>query len=729
MIKNKQISKIINLSNQIMKNQSQLVYPPTKRDEKFLDDHKLPDPYRWLENSESPEVQEWVSNQNILTDGYLSQYEHREKLVSKLNEIYNYEKYMPLFKRGDNYYFKKNDGLQNQYVLYTQKSLHDTPEVFIDPNTLSEDGTTYLGVSSFSNDGKLFAYGLKKGGSDWTTIYVKNVETKQQLADKLEFVKFSSYSWTHDNKGFFYNTYPKPKNIDSTEGDKAGTETDSNLNQKVMYHVVGTHQSEDILIYENPSDPEKTYSHEISNDGKYLILYTNDGCSTSNKFYYASLENFKENSRKLQFVKLIDEFVNMFEYITNVGNKFYLISNCDEAKKNKVICIDLDKPEKQNWSTLIDEDKGVLSEAYLVYNDKLLLIYNEDVHDVMRLYDLKTGKFEKEIPTPSLGTVQIYKPQKEQEELFYLFTSFLYPNSIYEYNYKTGNNTLFKASTIQGFDPEQYETKQVFFENKNDKTKIPMFIITKKGSLDNGPQPLNLIGYGGFNISYSPFFSPFRVVLMKHLGINFAIANIRGGGEYGQEWHYAGTKENKQNVFNDFQSAGEYLIENKYTSPQQLIIQGGSNGGLLVGACINQRPDLFKAGIAQVGVLDMLRFHKFTIGHAWCSDYGNPDNEEDFKYIIEYSPVHNVNKNNKPYPAVLLTTGDHDDRVVPLHSYKYIATLQHELGNKEYQKEPLLIKVDTKAGHGEGKPTQKVIEETADIYSFMSLVLKQSWNA
>eukprot|EP00164_Ancoracysta_twista_P001386 GFYU01001808.1.p1 GENE.GFYU01001808.1~~GFYU01001808.1.p1 ORF type:complete len:731 (-),score=242.18 GFYU01001808.1:192-2330(-) len=706
-------------------------YPVARRDDTVVDDFfgtKVADPYRWLENpaSTSEETQEWMAAQNKITEGFFDGCDARGPFKDRLTQLLNYNRYTCPVKRGNAYYYSKNDGLQNQYVMYQQKSLDGESTVFLDPNKLSEDGTTSLGSSKFSKSGDLFAYSLSHSGSDWKTLYVKNVETGKDLDDKLEWVKFSSMAWTHDDKGFYYARYPTPESLkDSDDPEKQrGTETDAAKDQKVYYHRVGTPQSEDVLIFEAPPGEEKwLFGVEVSDDGKYLIITIYESCDPVNRFYYADISAGPIPAAD-SVVKLIDNFDAAYDYITNEGTVFYLKTNL-KAPKYKLITIDLSSPAQENWKEIIPEKDDVLEAVTCANNTMLPVIYMHDVKQIFQIYDFE-GKLVTDVALPSAGSVGGLAARKEDCELFYSFTSFLYPGTIYRYNFETNTSTVFRESELKGFDPEPYKTEQVFYPSK-DGTKIPMFIVSRKDVQMDGTNPVLLYGYGGFSISLTPSFSVTRLLWIQHLGGVLAIPNLRGGGEYGEDWHVAGTKEKKQNVFDDFQCAAEYLISEKYTSAQKICIQGGSNGGLLVGACVNQRPDLYGAAIAQVGVMDMLRFHKFTIGYAWVSDFGSSEDKDGFEYLHKYSPLHNI-RPGKKYPSLLLTTASHDDRVVPAHSFKFMAELHHQLRDDPAQTNPLLIRIDTKAGHGAGKPTTKIIEEASDMYGFIAKVLGLSWS-
>eukprot|EP01128_Nolandella_sp_AFSM9_P006698 TRINITY_DN3508_c0_g1_i1.p1 TRINITY_DN3508_c0_g1~~TRINITY_DN3508_c0_g1_i1.p1 ORF type:complete len:758 (-),score=207.38 TRINITY_DN3508_c0_g1_i1:98-2245(-) len=709
-------------------------YPETRQGDHVDTYHgvDVADPYQWLEDPDSEETKAWVETQIELTDSQLTQMEARDKIKARLTDLYNYPKYGCPWKEGDNYYFFKNDGLQNQSVLYTQKSLDADPVVFFDANELSAEGLISLKTFSFSEDGTLFGYALSKSGSDWSDIQLRTVDPDHPLASKvtetLKWCKFTGITWDKTGKGFFYSRYPAPENDDPDTAD-AGTSTDSLKDSAIYYHRVATPQSEDVKIYTEPEHPQWMYGSEVTDDGAYLIITGSKDTDPINLLYTYSLKDFdpKKGDPLVKVNKLVTEWEAEYSYVTNVGTLFYFKTNLN-APRYKLITIDIANPEKENWKDVLAEsDKDVLSYVNCVDNDKFLVAFIRDVADVLELFSLQGEKLH-QFELPSLGTITSLTGEKKSNEIFYQFSSFLSPGTIFHYQFEEGKPiapVVFREIEIEGFDASQFEASQVFYESK-DGTKIPMFIVAKKGLKRDGTNPVWLYGYGGFNISLQPYFSTGRIVWMNNLNGIFALANLRGGGEYGEEWHSAGTKEKKQNVFDDFHAAAEYLVEEKYTSPSKITINGGSNGGLLVGACINQRPELYGAAVAAVGVMDMLKFHKFTIGHFWVSDFGSSDDAEGFKYIHAYSPIHNIHP-SKPYPAVFLTTADHDDRVSPLHSYKYIAALQNLVGGRKDQKQPLLIRIEKKAGHGAGKPTAKVIAESADGFAFAAHYLNITW--
>lgn len=674
-----------------------LIYPSTNQVAQSDNYHgvEVKDPYRWLEDPDSDATKAWVQAQNELTNSYLATIPTRDKLQQRLTQLWDYEKYSSPFKRGQSYFYFKNDGLQNQSVLYTLKSLDDEGEILLDPNSLSADGTVALSGLSISDDGQWMAYGLSTAGSDWVEYRVKNIATRQDTADHLQWIKFSGASWTKDNQGFFYSRYDQPNAETKLE--------DVNYYQKLYYHRLGTPQAEDILIYHRPDQKEWGFSGSVTEDGKYLIISVWLGTDSKNLVFYKNLEQPDS-----EVVELISEFVASYSVIDNDGDTFWLRTDLN-APRGRVIAIDLDNPDQANWQEIIPEAPETL-EGIGLLNNQFVADYLKDARSQIKIYALD-GTFVREVELPGIGSAGGFGGKRYDTETFYTFTSFTTPATIYRYDLTTGESKLFRQPQVD-FDPEAYQTQQVFYPSK-DGTKIPMFITHKKGIKLDGNNPTYLYAYGGFNISLTPSFSISNVVWLEMGGI-YAVPNLRGGGEYGEDWHQAGMKDKKQNVFDDFIAAAEWLIEQKYTRTEKLAIAGGSNGGLLVGACMTQRPDLFAAAIPAVGVLDMLRFHKFTIGWAWCSEYGTPDDEADFKTLYAYSPLHNL-KQGTAYPATLITTADHDDRVVPAHSFKFAAALQAAHQGDH----PVLIRIETKAGHGAGKPTSKVIEEAADKWGFL----------
>jgi prolyl oligopeptidase len=666
----------------------------TKDSENFFG-IEVKDPFRWLENPNSEDTKAWIKAQNEVTFSYLEQLEIRNKLKARITELWNYEKFSVPFKKGDRYFYFKNNGLQNQSVLYTLNSLDDEPKLLLDPNTLSADGTVALSSLAISDDGNLMAYGLSTGGSDWIEYRVKDIATKEDLGDRLKWIKFSSASWTKDHQGFFYSRYDEPNEETLLE--------DINYYQKLYYHRLGTEQTEDILIYERSDKKEWGFNGSVTEDGRYLIISVWLGTDSKNLVFYKDLEN-----SDAEVIELISEFEASYSFIERDNSSFWFRTDLD-APKGKVIAIDLNNPAKSHWQTIIPEAEETLQGVALL-NNQFVADYLKDARSQAKIFALD-GTFIRELELPGIGSVGGFSGKRYDTESFVSFTSFTTPNTIYHYDAVTGKSSIFRQPTVD-FNPDDYVTKQVFYSSK-DSTLIPLFIIHKKGFQLDGNNPTLLSAYGGFNISLTPSFSIGSLVWME-LGGVYAIANLRGGGEYGEAWHQAGMKEKKQNVFDDFIAAAEWLIINKYTSSAKLAIAGGSNGGLLVGACMTQRPELFAAALPAVGVMDMLRFHKFTIGWAWCAEYGSPENEAEFQTLFSYSPLHNLTSDTK-YPATLITTADRDDRVVPAHSFKFAAALQkaHQGNN------PVLIRIETKAGHGAGKPTAKRIEEIADMWTFL----------
>ncbi len=671
-------------------------YPETKKvdtvDTYF--DVAVADPYRWLEDDRSAETEAWVKSQNEVTFGYLDNIPYREELKDRLTKLWNYEKIGAPFIEGDYTYFYKNDGLQNQYVIYRYKNDADpsTAEVFLDPNTFAEDGTISLGGTSFSKDGKTLAYAISEGGSDWRKILIMNAETKEIIEDTLVDIKFSGMSW-YKNEGFYYSSYDKPK------GSELSAKTDQH---KVYYHKLGTKQSEDALIYGGTPEEKHRYIYGgVTEDDRYLVI-TPRVSTSGNKLYIKDLT--VPNAPLVEILGHTDSDSNIME---NVGSKLYIMTNLD-APNRRVVTVDASHPSPENWKDFIPETENVLSPS--TGGGSFFAKYMVDAVSKVLQYDYD-GKLIREIELPGVGSANGFGAKKDDKELYYSFTNYVTPGSIYKYNIAEGTSELFRKPSID-FNPEDYESTQIFYTSK-DGTKVPMIITHKKGLELNGKNPTILYGYGGFNIPLTPSFSIANAVWMEQGGI-YAVANLRGGGEYGKAWHDAGTQMKKQNVFDDFIAAGEYLIDNKYTSSDYLAIRGGSNGGLLVGATMTQRPDLMKVALPAVGVLDMLRYHTFTAGAGWAYDYGTAqDSKEMFEYLKNYSPVHNV-KEGVEYPATMVTTGDHDDRVVPAHSFKFAAELQ----SKQAGNNPTLIRIETDAGHGAGTPVSKTIEQYADIYGF-----------
>ena len=683
---------------------SQIRYPETKKTGQ-VDDYfgtKVRDPYRWLEDDNSEETQQWVKAENEITDAYLSSIPFYNKVKKRLEEMWNYAKYSSPFKEGDWYYFYKNDGLQNQSVLYRQKGLDGTPEVFIDPNKMSKDGTAAIGIPSFSKNKKYAVYLEAQAGSDWQIAHVMNVADKKLLNDEVNYIKFSGTSWKGDD-GFYYSRYPIP--------DEKSKLTTQNQHHKVYYHTLGKPQSEDVLIYEDKDHPLRTVGAVLSEDEHFLIIGTSEGTSGS-ELWVKDMKNAADDDFKL----IIKGFDTEANFIDNDGDYLLVRTNAD-APNYKVVLIDPKNPAKENWKTIIPERKELL-ESVGTAGHKLFLTYLQDASS--RVYQTNyKGNLEREINLPGIGSASGFNGNVDDTEIFYTYSSFDYPSTIFRYNINTGQTELFRKSEVK-IDADNYQTVQSFFTSK-DGTKVPMFITYKKGLQLNGNNPVLLYGYGGFNIPMTPAFSIFNAFFLEQGGVS-VIVNLRGGSEYGEAWHKAGMLLNKQHVFDDFIAAAQFLIDKKYTNPSKLAMRGGSNGGLLIGAVMTQRPDLFKVAIPQVGVMDMLRYHKFTIGWAWATEYGKSDNKEDFENLYKYSPLQNLKPGVK-YPATLVTTADHDDRVVPAHSFKFAATLQADNDGTN----PTLIRIETKAGHGAGKPTSKQIDEAADIWSFVMYNLRMDF--
>eukprot|EP00250_Pteridium_aquilinum_P011102 c19838_g1_i2 orf=123-2585(+) len=720
----------------------QLEYPPVKRDDSIVEDyHGVPvaDPYRWLENPDADDVKEFVEMQRGLCKEVLSTCDLREKLCERITALFDYPKYECPFKRGNKYFYYHNTGLQAQSVLYIQDDLRGEANVFLDPNKLSDDGTVALTASVFSENTEFLAVGLSSSGSDWMSIKVMRVADKAWEPDTLSWVKFSSIAWTHDHKGFFYSRYPAPKLDESVD---AGMETNINLNHQLYYHFMGTDQADDILCWRDLANPKWIFEATVTDDGKYLVLCITEGCDPVNRLYYCDLSSlsnglagFRGGNDLLPLEKLVDNFDAQYELVANDGTSFTFLTNRN-APKYKLVQVDLKNSDV--WiDVILESHTDVLQSVRCVNERQLIVCYLSDVKYVLQLRELETGHLVKQLPL-DIGSVYSVSGRREDKEVFISFASFLTPGIVYRCDLEVEDPVLevFRESVVNDFDRTAFETSQVFVASK-DGTKIPMFIVSKKGIEFNGQNPTLLYGYGGFNISITPSFSVSRIVFARHCGGVLAFANIRGGGEYGEEWHRAGSLANKQNCFDDFISCGEYLIKAGYTQSSKLSIEGGSNGGLLVAACINQRPDLFGCALAHVGVMDMLRFHKFTIGHAWTTDYGCSEKEEEFKWLIKYSPLHNVRrpweitgKEGVQYPATMLLTADHDDRVVPLHSLKLLATMQHELctsSRQSKQTNPIIGRLDTKAGHGAGRPTQKLIDEATDKFAFLAKMVDAQW--
>ncbi len=692
------------------------VYPAAQRGNVVDNYHgvEVSDPYRWLEDPDADASKAWIAAQNKLTFGFLEGIEGRDAIRKRLTALWDYEKYSIPLERGGRYFFTKNDGLQNQSVLYWAESLTAEPKVLLDPNLLSDDGTVSLAGRAISEDGKHLAYSVQSGGSDWQEWRVREVDTGKDLEDRIKWVKFSGAAWTHDGKGFFYSRYPEPK--------EGANLTGANYFQKLYYHRIGTEQSQDELIYERPDEKKWGFMSKVSDDGRYLIVTVWKGTGNKHRIFYRDLgraagkgKKWARKSSKLPkspMRELISKFEADFRFIDNVGPVMWFFTDLD-APRGRVIAIDIRRPQRKYWKEIVPQSEHTLQWVDIVGN-RVLASYLQDAKTQVALFDMK-GKRLGEVGLPGIGSAFGFGGRRSDKETFYLFTSFTTPTTIYRYDVASGESSVFRQPKVD-FEGSAYNIEQVFYTSK-DGTRVPMFLVHKKGMAKDGNNPTYLYGYGGFSSSMTPRFSVTRAVWLEMGGI-VAIPNLRGGGEYGVEWHQAGTKLKKQNVFDDFIAAAEWLVANQYTSPKKLAIAGGSNGGLLVGAAMTQRPDLFGAALPAVGVMDMLRFHKFTIGWAWVDDYGSSDDPEQFKALYAYSPYHNL-KPGIAYPATLVTTADHDDRVVPAHSFKFAAALQHAHKGDA----PVLIRIETRAGHGGGKPTAMRIEEATDKWAFLMATL------
>ncbi|ADV62870.1 prolyl oligopeptidase [Isosphaera pallida ATCC 43644] len=685
-------------------NPARFTYPPARKADVVDNYHGtlVADPYRWLEDPDSEETRAWVEAQNAITMPFLEAIPARVPIRERLTQLWNYERWGVPYKEANRYFVSKNDGLQNQAVLYTTESLDGDLRVLLDPNLLSEKGTVALSGLRVSHDGRLMAYGLASAGSDWNEWKVRDVATGEDLEDRLEWIKFSGASWSTDNQGFAYTRYPTP--------DPNAKLEQVNYFAKLYYHRVGTSQDQDLLLYERPEDKEWRPSGEFTEDGRYLVVTISKGTDAKYKVFVKDLE--KGGLVDSPAVELVGDFDAEYSLIDNDGSTFFFKTNKD-APLGRVVAIDLTNPSPEHWREIIPEAAETL-EGVSLTGGRFFASYLKDARTQVKVYGLD-GTFEREVELPGIGTASGFGGKKDSTETFYAFSGFTTPGTIYRYDIATGQSTIFKAPRLT-FNPEEYVTEQVFYTSK-DGTTIPMFISYRKGLVKDGSNPTYLYGYGGFNISLTPTFSPANLAWMEMGGV-LAIPNLRGGGEYGETWHQAGTKLNKQNVFDDFIAAAQWLIAQGYTSTPKLAIGGGSNGGLLVGACMTQRPDLFGAALPAVGVMDMLRFHLFTIGWAWKDDYGSSEDPELFQALFKYSPLHNI-KPGTCYPATLITTADHDDRVVPAHSFKFAAALQAAQSCDK----PTLIRIEVDAGHGAGKPTSKTIEEIADRWAFLVKVL------
>jgi prolyl oligopeptidase len=672
-------------------------YPQPRKDSTVDDYHgvKVADPYRWLENTDSPETAAWVEAENKVTQQYVAAIPRRGAFKDRLTTLYNYERYGSFYKAGSRYIYARNDGLQNQSVLYVSDSLTGAGRVLLDPNTLRADGTAALSGTSPSNDGKLFAYAIAEAGSDWAVWHVRDIATGKDLPDEIRWSKFGDVAWTPDQRGFYYQRFPEPKAGEALR--------EQNQNAKLYLHRIGQPQSADTLVYERPDQPKWMFDANVTDDGRYLVLVVETGDFGKNLVFYQDLRATAPKT-----VELISKLEATYIPLGNRGSVMYF-QTTDRAPKGRIVAIDLAHAARENWREIVAQQSEPI-ESSRIFSDRLATIYLKDATSQVKLFALD-GKPVKSVALPGLGSAVLEPGLTTDSEMFFGFTGYTAPLAMYRLD-AAGAVSPVRQSKLS-FDPTRFETEQVFYPSK-DGTKIPMFLVHRKGIAKDGSNPTLLYGYGGFNVSTTPSFGPATIAWMEMGGI-WASANLRGGAEYGDEWHDAGKRAKKQNVFDDFIAAGEYLIAQKYTSTPKLAIFGGSNGGLLVGAVLNQRPDLFGAAMPAVGVMDMLRFHKFTVGALWVDEYGSPDNAGDFKIIRAYSPLHNI-KSGGRYPAVLITTSDHDDRVVPGHSFKYAATLQAAQGARR----PILIRIETRAGHGAGKPVTKTIDEWADRLAFLN---------
>ncbi len=652
------------------------------------------DPYRWLEDATSPATQTWVEAQNLLSRTYFQAFEERPRLVARLTELMDYPRYSSPIARQGRYFFSHNTGLQNQAVLYFQQGLDGQAQLLLDPNLLSSDGTEALITQVYSHDGSLLAYGTSTGGSDWQVVKIRRVDAQSDYPEVISWCKFASIAWVKDSSGFYYNRFPEPGSV---------PEEDQSCFSRVYWHQLGTPQEEDLLVYERPDNKELSFSPSITDDGAYLLLNVWLGTDPRNRLYYREVDSAGA------FVRLLDDFDAAYQFIYNVGTTFYLHTNLD-APRGRIIAIDVDQPARESWREILSEQEDVIA-SVVVVNGQLVVIYQHDAHHLVKRYGLD-GRLLGEIVLPAPGSIAEMVGKPGDSEIFFNFTSFLYPSCILRYDFTTDSLSTWRSPHLT-FVPEHFETKQVFYTSK-DGTQVPMFLVHKQGLVLDGNNPTFLYGYGGFNISLTPAFSASALLWVEAGGV-YAQANLRGGDEYGEEWHLAGTLERKQNVFDDFIAAAEWLIVQKYTTSARLTINGGSNGGLLVAACMVQRPDLYGAVVCEVPVIDMLRYHRFTVGRYWVPEYGNAEeNPEHFAFLYAYSPLHNI-KTDVAYPATLIMAADSDDRVVPAHAKKFAATLQRATSGEQ----PILLRIETRAGHGLGKPTMKVIEARADIYTFL----------
>jgi prolyl oligopeptidase len=694
----------VNLSAEVLgmvKAKRDLHYPVTKRQDfvETLHGLNMPDPYRWLEDLDSEETRMWIEAQNTLTYNYLDDIPYRAQIRQRMAELWNYEKYTPPVKRGGRYFYTYNDGLKNQPLLSWMDGLEAEPQELLDPNRFSEDGTVALMNFAVSDDGKLLAYGLSASGSDWQQWRFREVDTGRDLQDQLDWVKFSTVIWRQDGKGVFYSRYDVPEEGLAYKG--------PNFYHKLYYHQLGTPQTQDELIYERPDQKEWGFHCDVTEDGRYLLIYVSHGSHRENLVFYKDLQAGGD------VVELIDCFEAEYILVGSEGSRFYFLTDLG-APMARLIAINLQQPDRSAWEEVVPETGSALQSAHLV-SGMITAVYLQDAYHRVQILGMD-GKLVREVQLPGMGTITGFAGRKEDRETFYHYTSFTFPGAVFHYDMESGVSCVFRQPSLV-FDPSDYVTRQVFYLSQ-DGTQVPMFICHKRDLQPDGEAPTYLYGYGGFNLPQLPAFSVPNLVWMEMGGV-FAMANLRGGGEYGKAWHLGGMKENKQNVFDDMIAAAKWLVEEKYTCTSRLAIGGRSNGGLLTAACLTQQPDLFRAALVIVGVLDMLRFHKFTIGWAWASDYGSPDDPQDFNVLLKYSPYHNL-KQGTSYPAVMIATGDHDDRVYPAHSFKFAAALQHAQAGSA----PVLLRVETRAGHGLGKPTTKLIEEFSDLWTFLADQLK-----
>ena len=686
-------------------NQIDIVYPVTKKSLQEDDYHGtvVKDPYRWLEDMESDEVKKWINEQQSLTESYIDQIPFIDQIEERLKERWNYPRMTTPFHRNGRYFFYKNTGLQNHSVLYYQDGLNGEEKIVLDPNLLSDDGSLSISMVSVSKDGKLLVYGVSESGSDWDEYYVMNIDTGEKFPDHLKWIKFSRAYWHPDGSGFYYSRYPKP--------DFGNEYKNQNQFNKLYFHKIGTNQSEDILVYEDLEHPDYGFYSWITDDEKYQMLGIWSGANDNNLLYYKKIGSTGE------FLPIIDDWIGDFRIVHNIGSSFYLQTTY-KSPKGRLVKIDLNNVGIDNWEDIIFETKNTLHSSKVVNENQILVIYKKNLIHELQLYSIE-GEFVKDISLPSKGSLRISADWRDSD-VFYSFTSFLYPTSIFQLNIDSGKSEVYWEADMN-FDNSKYTVEQKFYSSK-DGTQIPIFIIYNNNIKKDGSNPTYLYGYGGFNAGLTPYFSLSRLTWLEAGGI-IALPGIRGGNEYGEDWHRGGMLENKQNVFDDFINAALYLIDNKYTNPNKLAIGGGSNGGLLVSVCALQRPDIFKVVDCSVPVADMLRYHKFTIGWAWIPEYGSSDDPEQFKFLYNYSPIHNVSEGIE-YPSMIISTADHDDRVVPLHSYKLAASFQE----KQNGNNPILLQVFTKSGHGAGKPTSQVIREIAIKWGFILHELDEGYS-